>query len=111
MVDALYRRDNGVPTPDFDPKLLNMLRDFDLNKPLPELWPQFDGLAAIPLLAIRGANSKLLSEKTLAEMARRHPDCQAVTVEGQGHAPLLETGALPQIIRDFISRAEQKMPR
>ena len=111
MVDALYRRDDGVPTLDFDPKLLNMLRDFDLNKPLPELWPQFDGLAAIPLLAIRGANSKLLSEKTLIEMARRHPDCQAVTVEGQGHAPLLETGALPQIIRDFISRAEQKMPR
>ena len=109
MVDALYRRDDGALAPDFDPKLLNMLGEFDLNKPLPELWPQFDGLASIPLLAIRGANSKLLSAKTLAEMARRHPDCQAVTVEGQGHAPMLETGALPQIIRDFISRAEQKM--
>ena len=107
MVDALYRQDNGALVPDFDPKLLNMLGDFDLNKPLPELWPQFDGLASIPLLAIRGANSKLLSARTLAEMARRHPDCQAVTVEGQGHAPLLETGALPQIIRDFIGRAEQ----
>ena len=43
-------------------------------------------------------------------MARRHPDCEVVTVDGQGHAPMLETGALPQIIRDFISRAEQKMP-
>jgi len=111
MVDALYRWANGVLTPDFDPKLLNMLKDFDLNKPLPELWPQFEGLAGIPLLAIRGANSKLLSEKTLAEMTRRHPDCRAVTVEGQGHAPLLETGALPQIIRDFIGRIEQKTPR
>jgi pimeloyl-ACP methyl ester carboxylesterase len=111
MVDALYRWDNGVLTPDFDPKLLNMLKDFDLNKPLPELWPQFEGLAGIPLLAIRGANSKLLSEKTLAEMTRRHPDCRAVTVEGQGHAPLLETGALPQVIRDFIGRVEQKTPR
>ena len=60
------------------------------------------------MLAIRGANSKLLSAATLAEMARRHPDCQTVTVEGQGHAPLLETGALPRIIQDFISRAEQK---
>jgi pimeloyl-ACP methyl ester carboxylesterase len=110
MVDALYRWDNGALTPDFDPKLLNMLRDFDLNKPLPELWPQFDGLAAIPLLAIRGANSKLLSAKTLTEMAGRHPDCQAVTVDGQGHAPMLETGALPQMIRDFIGRAEQRVP-
>ena len=70
----------------------------------------FEGLAAIPLLAIRGANSKLLSAKTLAEMARPHPDCQAVTVDGQGHAPMLETGALPQMIRDFIGRAEQRVP-
>ena len=46
----------------------------------------------------------------LRQLARRHPDCQAVTVEGQGHAPLLETGALPKIIRDFIGRVEQKMP-
>jgi pimeloyl-ACP methyl ester carboxylesterase len=107
MVDALYRQDGNALIPDFDPKLLNMLRDFDLNKPLPELWPQFDGLAPIPLLVIRGANSKLLSAKTLAEMERRHPDCQAVTVDGQGHAPMLETGALPQIIREFISRAER----
>ena len=105
MVDALYRQDNGVLTPDFDPKLLNMLKDFDLNKPLPELWPQFEGLAGIPLLAICGANSKLLSEATLAEMARRHPDCRAVTVEGQGHAPLLETGTLPQIDPGFHCRA------
>jgi hypothetical protein len=44
-------------------------------------------------------------------MTRRHPDCRAVTVEGQGHAPLLETGALPQIIRDFIGRVEQETPR
>ena len=92
MIDALYRHDDGVPVPDFDPKLLNMLRDFDLNKPLPELWPQFAGLAGVPMLAIRGGNSNLLSAATLAEMARRHPDCQTVTVEGQGHAPLLETG-------------------
>jgi hypothetical protein len=42
-------------------------------------------------------------------MARRHPNCRAVTVDGQGHAPLLETGELPQIIRDFIGGVEQKM--
>ena len=110
-IEALYRHDDGVPVPDFDPKLLNMLKDFDLNKPLPELWPQFAGLAGIPMLAIRGGNSNLLSAATLAEMARRHPDCQTVTVEGQGHAPLLETGTLPEIIQSFISRAEQKARR
>jgi pimeloyl-ACP methyl ester carboxylesterase len=107
MVDAIYRQENGALVLDFDPKLLNVLRDFDPDKPLPNLWPQFESLASVPLLAIRGSNSKLLSSETLAEMARRHPDCRTVTVEGQGHAPLLETGDLPRIIQDFIVRAEQ----
>jgi len=108
MVNALFRCENGALVADFDPKLLRILKDFDLNKPLPELWPQFEGLTGVPLLAIRGANSKLLSAATLAAMAHRHPDCQAVSVEGQGHAPLLETGELPALIGDFIRRAEQK---
>lgn len=111
MVDALYRQDNGTLLPDFDPRLLNVLKQFDLNKPLPELWQQFAGLSAVPMLAIRGANSNLLSAGTLAEMARRHPDCQTITVEGQGHAPLLETAALPKAIQSFIVAAERKLRR
>lgn len=108
MVAALYRYDNGTLVSDFDPKLLNVLKDFDLNKPLPALWPQFEGLTGVPMLVIRGENSKLLSAATLAEMARRHPDCETLTVEGQGHAPLLETGALPRRIRDFIARVDRR---
>jgi pimeloyl-ACP methyl ester carboxylesterase len=106
MVGALYRDENGSVVADFDPGLLRILKDFDLNKPLPELWPQFEGLRHVPLLVIRGANSRLLSAETLAEMLRRHPDCRAVTVEGQGHAPLLETGTLPGLIREFVAAAD-----
>lgn len=108
QVGALYRNENGIPVADFDPALLNVVAGMDLNKPLPVLWPQFQGLTAVPLLAIRGANSKLLSAETLAEMGRRHPDFEAVTVEGQGHAPLLETGSLPAVITAFLERAERK---
>jgi pimeloyl-ACP methyl ester carboxylesterase len=108
MVGALYRHENGDVVADFDPRLLRILKDFDLNKPLPELWPQFEGLRDVPLLVIRGANSKLLSAETLAEMSRRHPDCRMVTVEGQGHSPLLETGTLPGLIREFVARADPK---
>ena len=108
MVRAVYRDENGLPVADFDPQLLNTLTGVDLSKPLPTLWPQFEALATIPVLAIRGANSKLLSAATLDEMASRHPDIETVTVAGQGHAPLLETGSLPQTIADFIDRAEIK---
>lgn len=106
MVRAFYRDDNGVPVPDFDPALLNTLKSMDLSKPLPELWPQFMGLADIPVLAIRGANSSLLSAATFGEMTKRHPRLTAITVEGQGHAPLLETGDLPEWIADFLAKAE-----
>ena len=103
---AIYREQNGRPAPDFDPALLNIVKAYNLNQPLPTLWQQFEGLCGLPLLVIRGANSKLLSAATLAEMARRHPNCETVTVEGQGHAPLLETGALPQTISAFFEKAD-----
>ena len=80
--------------------------DIDLDQPIPDLWAPFEALRGIPLLAIRGANSKLLSAATLADMARRHPDCTTLTVEGQGHAPLLETGTLPETIAAFIARVD-----
>lgn len=104
---ALYREEKGRLRADFDPKLLKPLKAIDLDTPLPALWPLFEGLTAIPVLAIRGANSRLLSSLTLEEMAARHPTMQQIVVAGQGHAPLLETGALPKEIAAFIKRAEK----
>ncbi len=103
---ALYREHKGKLVPDFDPALLKVVRAIDLDKPLPVIWQLFEALRRFPMLAVRGANSKLLSAATLAEMAHRHPDCQTVTVSGQGHPPLLETGELPVIIAEFLDRAE-----
>lgn len=102
MVGAVYREKDGRLIPDFDPKLVETLAGLDLSQPLPTLWPQFEALANIPTLALRGANSRLLSEQTLQEMGRRHPKLQTVTVAGQGHAPFLETGNLPETIAGFI---------
>lgn len=107
FAEALYREKDGRLVADFDPRLLKPLQAIDLDRPLPALWPQFDGLGAIPLMAIRGANSRLLSAQTLAEMARRHKAMEQITVNGQGHAPLLETGGLPERIAAFIARAER----
>lgn len=106
MVDAIYRGGADGLVPDFDPALTATLAGIDFSQPLPTLWPQFEALAAVPVLAIRGQNSRLLSERTLAEMARRHPALQTVTVAGQGHPPLLESGDLPWTIAAFIDAAE-----
>lgn len=107
MAGAIYREDGGTLVPDFDPALLNGLMATDLSKPLPDLWPQFNALSAVPVLAIRGENSLLLSAKTLGEMAARHPDFESITVAGQGHAPFLESGDLPARIANFFNRADR----
>ena len=103
-VRAFYRDEGGRPVPDFDPALLNTLKGVNLSQALPEFWPQFLGLSAVPVLAIRGENSKLLSADTLAQMKARHPDLQTITVTGQGHAPFLETAGLPGKIETFLNR-------
>lgn len=106
MVHALYREVGDGWLPDFDPALVKTMAGIDFSVPFPALWPQFDALASIPMLTIRGSNSSLLLTDTVAEMQKRHPGMATITVEGQGHAPFLETGDLPQRIAEFIDMAE-----
>jgi pimeloyl-ACP methyl ester carboxylesterase len=106
MAAAVYRDEGGRPIADFDPNLVNTLASVDFTKPLPALWTQFDLLRQIPMMVIRGEHSRLLATATVNEMARRHPGMEAVTVAGQGHPPMLETGDIPSIISDFLARTD-----
>ncbi|SDA64651.1 alpha/beta fold hydrolase [Mesorhizobium qingshengii] len=108
MVGALYRETDEGLLPDFDPKLVDTVANLDLKQPLPALWPQFEALQAIPLLTIRGANSRLLSVETLRQMRERHSQMETITLEGQGHVPFLDTGDLPDMIATFFDNAEQR---
>lgn len=92
--------------PRYDPAIMKAFAQMDLDKPIPALWPQFEALAPVPVLAIRGENSDLLSPQTLAEMARRHPNIESMTVPGQGHAPLLMDEATLVRIEAFIARVD-----
>lgn len=70
--------------------------------PAPDLWPMFDALAGLPLAAIRGANSDLLSAATLAEMQRRRPDMVAAEVPGRGHVPFLDEPEALGVLTRFL---------
>ena len=94
--------------PRYDAAIMKAFAQMDLDKPIPALWPQFDALAPVPVLAIRGENSDLLSPQTLAEMARRHPHFEAMTVPGQGHAPLLRDEPTLARIEAFIARVNPR---
>jgi len=110
--DVMARRTwtdrDGALKPDYDIKLMKVLEELDLEAPLPVLWAYFDALKAVPMLAIRGANSDLLEDKTLLDMAERHPDCETYTAPGQGHAPLLGSKDMIRRIAKLVARAERR---
>ena len=108
---AIYVEKGGKLLPDYDPALLDGLKGVDLNTPLPTLWPQFEGLGAMPLLALRGEHSTLLSAETLMEMKARVPSLQTVTIPGHGHAPILHLSGIPEILGKFFASVDKQAHR
>ncbi|HVY20183.1 MAG TPA: alpha/beta hydrolase [Bauldia sp.] len=100
-----YTSEAGAPKSDYDPALAQTLAGVEFDQPIPALWDEFRALKDLPVLAIRGANSDLLSAETLAEMARAHARVETVVIPNEGHAPLLR-GALLSRIAAFIAAAE-----
>ena len=101
-----FRQSDGALVPDYDIALARGFENFDPAEPLPDLWPQFETLRSVPVMAIRGANSDLLSEATVAEMGRRHPGLEALVVPDQGHAPLLAETDVIADIAAFVRRCD-----
>jgi pimeloyl-ACP methyl ester carboxylesterase len=101
-----FRQTPSGLLPDYDPALASTLGTIDLEAPLPTLWPFFEALAHAPLLAIRGRNSDILSPATFAEMARRHPRCEVMTIEGEGHVPDVGAPLAATRIAAFIEKLD-----
>lgn len=98
----------GAPMrPTFDLSLMKPFAALDLEAPLPPLWPLFQALHHVPVLAIRGETSDLLSPETLDAMAEAHPRLERLVVPGQGHAPLLRDPATIARIVAFAAMAEE----
>jgi pimeloyl-ACP methyl ester carboxylesterase len=91
----------GVPEADADPLIAEPLRD---NKAAaPDLWPLWGALAKVPMLAIRGAQSDILSTATLARMRREKPDLKVLEVANRGHVPLLDEPECLAALDEFLA--------
>ena len=91
----------GVPEVDADPNIAHPLPD--ARAVAPDLWPLWGALAAIPMLAIRGATSDILSPATLERMQRTKRGLRVVTAPNRGHAPMLDEPECLAAIDEFLA--------
>jgi pimeloyl-ACP methyl ester carboxylesterase len=103
-----FKDADGRIVPDYDVRLGKALARLNPERPLPPLWKEFDALARVPLMVIRGGHSDILSPATLAAMQARHPAMEAVEVPDQGHAPLLSDPALVGRIAAFAASCDAR---
>jgi pimeloyl-ACP methyl ester carboxylesterase len=99
-----FNDDNGLPSAAYDPALAKSLAQ--MTEAIPELWSQFTAITPVPVLALRGELSDILSAATLKDMRQRHARLETATISGQGHAPLLKDDASIRIVADFLQRTD-----
>lgn len=104
-VSKLYNQTADGLEITYDPRLRDAVLEAGAQ-PAPDLWPLFDGLVGKPLAVIRGANSNLLSEETVAEMQRRAPDLIVAEVPDRGHIPFLDEPEAVTALRAWVERMQ-----
>jgi pimeloyl-ACP methyl ester carboxylesterase len=101
-----WREHRGRLVPDHDPKLARALQGISLEQRFPTLWEQFDALAHVPLMVIRGQHSDMLASTTVNAMVVRRSQLEVVVAPDQGHAPLLAEPKVIQRIAAFAASCD-----
>jgi pimeloyl-ACP methyl ester carboxylesterase len=101
-----FRQEGARIVSDYDPALATILAGVSPARPLPPLWREFDALAHIPVMVVRGANSDILSATTVQAMRERRRSLEVVEVADEGHAPALSDAATAGRIAAFVASCD-----
>lgn len=100
--EIYFKSEKKKYVPNYDKAVLTGLNNMNMDVRLGEMWNEFSGLKNIASMVIRGQRSDMITDATIDRMLSIKPDLKIVSVEGQGHSPLLHTGELPAIISRFL---------
>jgi pimeloyl-ACP methyl ester carboxylesterase len=91
--------DGGTVVVDYDATIVNAIVP---PQTAADRWDDFEALADIPTLSIRGATSDVLAPATVEEMRARKPDLQTVEIAGRGHCPIPHEPECLAAITQFV---------
>ena len=100
VAEACFAESDGRVVQDVAGNFPEMVKAME-TEPASDLWPIFDDLLGIPVLAIRGELTDLLSPATFDAMADRHPGLLHWRVPAEAHPPLLRDRATLERIAAF----------
>ncbi|MBH9576719.1 alpha/beta fold hydrolase [Inhella proteolytica] len=95
---SVRRLPDGRVTPHYDPA---MVEQFTHHPDDYRRWAEWDRLS-LPVLALRGVDSDLLTPEVFEAMRVRGPRALGVVIEGCGHAPALNTPEQLGLIERFL---------
>jgi pimeloyl-ACP methyl ester carboxylesterase len=101
-----FKEANGRILPDYDIKLATILDGITPERPLPPLWKEFDALARVPVMVVRGSNSDILSAGTVEAMRARRRSLDVVEVADEGHPPRLSDPQTAGRIAAFVASCD-----
>jgi pimeloyl-ACP methyl ester carboxylesterase len=101
-----FKDDKGRFVTTYDVRISKALEAINAERPIAPLWKEFDALAGVPVMVIRGANSDLLSAGTVEAMRARRTALETLEVPDQGHAPLLVEPDTVARIAEFVERCD-----
>ncbi|SEK53860.1 alpha/beta fold hydrolase [Pacificibacter marinus] len=87
----------------YDPKLRDAVQAQSALAESPDLWPLFHALNDLPLAALRGANSNLLTPECWRKMRNLRPDMISAEVPDRGHVPFLDEPESQNVIKRFMA--------
>ncbi len=102
---------DGRPVLSYDSNLAATLKDVDIERAIPTLWPQFDALGGLPVMVIRGLLSDLLSAEAVEAMRTRHPGLEVVEAPDEGHPPALGTPRMIATLSAFCLTCDRATHR